>query len=300
MTPIKERTAMKKIQPKKTCAFLLLFSACAFLAYAFDWPVREGRLTANFGSNSNGIPLLGDFFAASGPIFPANVGELVFIHDSENTAARIPSPLGSWMAIDHGDNLLGIYGRFEDRRFTPVPTLVETATVIGTTGKSGWTEQEGVYFAFYDRRERRWVNPSVMISGINDTVPPVIRQVELRNAADTPFNPAFSLHIPQGLYRIYVDAVDTLQPGGNSLAPNRIICSVNGVEIGTLSFETLVSRNGHRMVYRNGLVEAALVYDAKGYGLGEIRFTRGQAVLVIEVRDIADNVRSVTYRLTID
>jgi hypothetical protein len=54
------------------------------------------------------------------------------------------------------------------------------------------------------------------------------------------------------------------------------------------------------MVYCNGMVEASQVYDAKGFGLGEIRFTRGQAVLVIEVRDIADNVRSATFRLTID
>jgi len=291
---------MKTIRSKKTCAFLLLFCACAFLAFAFDWPVREGRLTANFGSNNSGTPLLGNFFAASGSIFPSNVGELVFVHDPENPAARIPSPMGSWMAIDHGDNLLGVYGRYEARRFTPVPALVETATVLAATGKSGWTEQEGVYFAFYDRRERRWVNPSVMISGMEDTIPPVIRQVELRNAAGTPFNPGLVQHIPQGIYRIYVDAADTLQAGGNFLAPNRIVCSVNGAEIGTLSFETLMSRNGERMVYRNGLVEASQIYDAKGFGLGEIRFTRGQAVLVIEVRDIADNVRSATFRLTID
>jgi len=291
---------MKMIHSKKTCAFLLLFSACAFFTFAFDWPVQEGRLTANFGSNNSGTPLLGNFFAASGSILPANVGELVFVHDPENPAARIPSPLGSWMAIDHGDNLLGVYGRYKERHFTPIPTLVETATVLADTGKSGWTEQEGVYFAFYDRRERRWVNPSVMISGMNDTIPPVIRQVELRNAAGTPFNPGLVQHIPQGLYRIYVDASDTLQAGGNPLAPNRIICSVNGAEIGTLSFETLVSRNGERMVYRNGLVEASQIYDAKGFGLGEIRFTRGQAVLVIEARDIADNARSVTYKLTID
>jgi hypothetical protein len=291
---------MKRIYAKKTFAFLLLFSISCFLAFAFDWPVREGRLTANFGGNNGGIPLLGNFFEASGSIFPTDVGELVFIHDPENPAARIPSPLGSWMAIDHGDNLLGIYGRYQDRSFAPIPSLVETATVLAAAGKSGWNEQEGVYFAIYDRRERRWINPSVMIPNINDTVPPVIRQVELRNVAGTPINPALVQHIPQGLYRIYVDAVDTMDTGGDLLAPNRITCSVNGAEIGTLSFETLISKNGQRMVYRNGLVEASQIYDPKGFCLGEIRLTRGQAVLIVEVRDIADNVRSVTFKLTID
>jgi len=285
--------------PKKLCALALLFSA-SLLAFAFDWPVRNGRLISNFGSNDGGIPLLGNFFTASGSIFPSNVGELVFVHDPENPAARLPSPLGSWMALDHGDNLLGIYARYEDRGLTPVPTVIETGTVLASAGRSGWTEQNGAYFAFFDRRERRWVNPSIIISGIEDNVPPVIRQVELRNAAGTPFNPALTQRLPQGLYRIYVDAADTLQFGSESLAPNRITFSINGAEMGTLSFETLMSKNGQRMAYRNSLVEASSVYDPKGFGLGEIRFTRGQAILVIEARDMANNARSVTYRLTID
>lgn len=285
--------------PKKAFALVLLFSA-SLLVFAFDWPVRQGRLIANFGSNDNGIPLLGNSFTASGSILPSNVGELVFIHDPENPAARIPSPLGSWMAIDHGDNLLGIYGRYEDRRFAPVPAIVETNTVLAAAGKSGWTDNNGVYFAFYDRRERRWVNPSIIISSVEDTVPPVIRQVELRNAAGTPYNPYITHNLPQGLYRLYVEVADTLQAGGESLAPNRITYSINGAEMATLSFETLVSREGQYMVYRNGLVTASSVYDPKGFGMGEIRLTRGQALLVIEARDMADNVRSVTYRLTVD
>jgi hypothetical protein len=284
---------------KKTFTFASLFFASLFV-FAFDWPVRQGRLIANFGKNDNGIPLLGDSFLASGSIFPSNVGELVFIHDPENPAARLPSPLGSWMAIDHGDNLVGLYGRYEDRHLIPLPALVETTTVLASAGKSGWTGSNGVYFGFFDRRERRWVNPSVIISSVQDDVPPVIRQVELRNAAGTPVNPSVTSIIPQGLYRIYVDVIDTLQPGGEYLAPNRITYSINGAEMATLSFETLMSRDGKNMVYRNGLVTAASVYDPKGFCLGEIRLTRGQALLVIETRDVADNVRSVVYRLTID
>jgi hypothetical protein len=284
---------------KRAFAFVALFSA-SLLAFAFDWPVRKGQLIANFGSNDNGIPLLGDSFRASGSIFPSNVGELIFMHDPENPAARLPSPLGSWMAIDHGDNLVGLYGRYEDRHLVPIPALVETTTVLATAGKSGWAANDGVFFVFYDRRERRWVNPSIIISSVEDTVPPVIRQVELRNAAGTPFNPSVTHILAQGLYRLYVDVTDTLQPGGEYLAPNRITYSNNGAEMATLSFETLMSRDGQNMVYRNGLVTAASVYDPKGFGMGEIRLTRGQALLVIEARDMANNVRSVTYRLTID
>ena len=288
---------------RKTAAFAVLFSV-SFFVFAIGWPVREGSLTANFGINDGGIPLLGNFIESSGSVFPSDVGELIFVYDPENPAAHFPSPLGSWLAVDHGDNLVGIYSRYEDRRDAPVPSVMETGTVIASAGKSGWTEKNGLYFAIFDRGERRWVNPSVLItgtiSGVEDTTPPVIRQVELRNMAGTSFNPAVVQRFSQGLYTIYVDASDTLVQGGEALAPNRITCSVNGTETGLLSFETLISRDGKRMVYRNGTVPASQVFDEKGFGLGEIHLTRGQATLVIEARDMADNTRSVTYRLNIE
>ena len=288
---------------KKNIVLILLLFA-SFFVFGIGWPVREGSLAANFGMSDGRIPLLGNFIESTGSVFPADVGDLIFVHDPENPAVHFSSPLGSWLAIDHGDNMVGIYSRFEPRRDVPVPAVVETESVLASTGKSGWTEQDGLYFAFYDRRERRWVNPAVLItgtiSGVEDTVPPVIRQVELRNTAGTPFNPATAQRLPQGLYSIYVDAWDTLGQGGEALAPNRITCSVNGAETGVLSFETLISKDGKRMVYRNGPIPATEVFDEKGFGLGEIHLTRGQATLVIEARDMADNARSVTYRLTIE
>ena len=300
---MKHRTKRFFFPSRKCTAFFLLFFA-AFFVFAIGWPLHEGRLDANFGMSDGGIPLLGNVFAASGSIVPADVGELVFVHDPENPSSHFSSPLGSWMAIDHGDNMIGIYGRYEDRRDAPVPVVMETATVLSVAGKSGWADQEGLYFAIFDRKERRWVNPAVLISGtisgIEDTVLPVIRQVELRNMAGTSFNPSQVQRLSQGLYTIYIDVWDFLETGGEALAPNRISCSVNGVETGVLSFETLISLEGKRMVYRNSPVPASQVYDAKGFGLGEIHLTRGQATVVIEARDMADNARSVSYKLTID
>jgi hypothetical protein len=284
---------------KKICA-LGIFSLVSLLCFALDWPVREGALVSNFGSNDGGIPLLGDAFIAAGSIYPSDVGQVIFVHDPGNTAARLPSPLGSWTAVDHGDNLVGIYSRYENRRNAAVPNLVEKNTVIASAGSSGWTEQNGLYFALFDRKERRWINPSVIISTLEDPHPPVIRHVELRNAAGTSFNPAQVQRISQGLYTIYVDAADAGSGQGEVLAPNRIICSVNGVEMGVLSFETLISKNGRRMVYRSGIIPASEVYGEEGFALGEIRFARGQASLVVEVLDMAGNSRSSSFRLTVE
>jgi hypothetical protein len=294
----KKRMLFPGVPGKKACV-IILFLLLSFFVFAMDWPVKEGTLSSNFGSNDGGSPLLGDSFLSTGSIYPADVGELIFVHDPDNVASRFPSPMGSWMALDHGDNLVGLYGRYENSQDALIPTIVEKNTVLASSGRSGWTKQEGLYFAFYDRRERRWINPAVIISNQEDTQMPVIRQVELRNAAGTVFNPAQVRSIPQGIYTIYVDAIDT-SATGDILAPNRIICSINGLEAGVLSFETLISQNGQRMVYRNGIVPASQVYDPRGFGLGEVRFTRGQATLVIEARDIANNSRSVNYKLNIE
>ena len=288
----------------KKAAALIILITLSFFVFAIGWPVREGFLAANFGMNDGGIPLLGNRIVSSASVFPSDVGELIFVYDPENPASHFPSPLGSWMAVDHGDNMIGIYSRYEGRRDAPVPSIMEPGMVIASAGKSGWAEEDGLFFTIFDRGERRWVNPSVLItgtiSGAADTVPPVIRQVELRNMAGSFFNPAVAQRFSQGLYTIFVDVADSIGQGGVTLAPNRITCSVNGEETGLLSFETLISKDGKRMVYRNGTVPASQVYNERGFGLGEIQLTRGQATLVIEARDIADNARSVTYRLTIE
>ncbi|MDR2210414.1 MAG: hypothetical protein LBO65_02970 [Spirochaetaceae bacterium] len=279
---------------------LFLFLLFSLFAFSLDWPVGEGTLISNFASPDDGIPVLGDSFAASGVIHPSDVGKLIFVHDPAGSSSPFPSPLGAWAALDHGDNLVGIYGRYEDPGEASIPTMVEKNTILAMAGKSGWAGEGGLYFAFFDRSERRWINPSIIISSLEDNYPPVIRQVELRSAAGTPYNPALTRSIPQGLYTIYVDAVDTIAAGGRSLAPNRIVCSINGMETGALSFETLISKNGKRMVYRNGTVPASQVYDPSGFGLGEVRFTRGQATLTIEARDMAGNSRSLSYGLTVE
>ncbi|MDR1388502.1 MAG: hypothetical protein LBJ31_00800 [Treponema sp.] len=262
---------------------------------AIDWPTREGTLAANFGSSDGGVPSMGDNFAADGPVYPADVGQLVFFHDPSNKASAFPSPLGAWAAVDHGDNLVGIYGRFEDPAGGEITPIVGKETAIAAAGMSGWTGQPGFYFSLYDRRDRKWINPAIIISTREDPRPPVIHQVTLRNTAGTLFNPALVSRLPQGLYSVFVDADD-----GEMLAPNRIICSVNGFETAVLSFETLSARDGEFLINRNGLIPASQVYSDLGFGLGELRLSRGQLNLVIEARDIAENFRQASYRLTIE
>ncbi|MDR1277811.1 MAG: M23 family metallopeptidase [Treponema sp.] len=281
---------------------VMLFFALALRLPAMDWPAQEARMVRNFGWNDEGRPVLGSSFEGEGPILAAEQGELLFSRGEESGASRLPSPLGSWLALDHGDGLISIYSRFEKSPEIRIPGQVERNTPIARSGISGWSSREGFYFSLFDRRERRWINPSMIITPFPDTRPPLFQSVRLRNSEGGLINPAQVRNLSQGRYIVSAVVPDTLaEAGGPFLAPHRIVCSVNGTEAGALFFETLSARDGKLMVYRNGLVPAKQVYAPfPGFEIGEVGFTRGQATLEIIAQDIAGNSRNVVFRLIIE
>jgi hypothetical protein len=87
----------------------------------------------------------------------------------------------------------------------------------------------------------------------------------------------------------------------NFLVPQRIVCSVNGAEAGSLNFEAFSARDGVLMIYRNGLVPVKQVYSAyPAFEAAEVFLTRGQANLEIIVQDIAGNANTVATRLIVN
>jgi hypothetical protein len=152
----------------------------------------------------------------------------------------------------------------------------------------------------------------MIITPLPDTLPPVIASVELKNSDGQRINPALTRTIGQGRYTIAVTATDLAGAAGtarsadparsaDSLAPYRILCSVNGLEIGSLYFEAYSARDGVLMVYRNGLVPVRQVYAPyPAFEVGELWFTRGQATLEIIAQDISGNTQNVTFRLQVE
>ena len=268
---------------------------------AIDWPSADAVMVRNFGYNDRGRPVLGTVFEGEGQVVAAGEGELIFFRTEENTASRLPSPLGAWSAVDHGDGLVSIYGRYGDEG-GKLPLQTAAGSPIAPAGISGWSRRDGFYFGLYDRRERRWVNPSMVITPFPDTVPPQITGIQLRNAQGSVLEGVQLRNISQGRYTISVHAFDTLpDAGGIQLAPHRIVCSMNGIEAGALSFETICARDGVLMVNRNGLVPALRVYAPyPAFEAGEVQISRGQAMLEIIVQDIAGNSRSANTRMIVE
>ena len=289
---------MRKIPFPVFMAFLLLAPGL----FSMDWPSPSGVITNNFGWNDRGLPRLGISFQDSGELRAVEDGELLYQRREGDSASRLPSPLGTWLALDHGDGIISIYSRLDDEFSDAIPNRLEKSMVIGEAGVSGWSSRNGFYFQLFDRRERRWMNPVMIISPPEDIRPPVIRQVRLRDSQGRLFDPSQTRNLGQGRYTVLVDAVDTMRlPNENLLAPYRIICSVNGSEAGLLNFETYSARDGSLVVNRNGLVPVRQVYAPfPAYEIADVWFARGQASLEIIAQDIAGNARNVIYRFMVE
>ena len=277
----------------------IIFLIGSSIAFSMDWP-SSSAVTKNFGWNDDGLPHLGISFSEGEPIKAAEEGELLFRRREGDRASRLPSPLGSWLALDHGDGIVSIYGRFDNSSFTEISGRVEKNFALGEPGISGWSSRNGFHFQLFDRKEKRWINPALIISQPEYRSPPVIQAVRLKDTQGRLFNPFQVGSLAQGRYTISVEAI-ARSPEGNPLAPYRIVCLLNGSEAGVLNFETYSARDGSLMVYRNGLVPVKQVYaPVPAYDIADVWFSRGQTTLDIIAQDITGNTRNVTYRFRVD
>ena len=286
--------------------FAVLTVSVSDTANAMNWPSDNAVLVRNFGSNDRGKPVMGMTFnepAEGTEIFTAESGEIIFVSDSRNTASRLPTPLGSWTAVDHGDGLISIYSRYSDEPnvFQDIKE-VEKQQPVAVSGTSGWSVQNGFYFMIFDRRERRWINPAMIITPMLETRPPQINSVDLRNAQGQLMQ---LRNLTQGRYTVIVNAAGgtarTTPVNVQPFAPHRIVSSVNGAEVGLLNFEAVSARDGILMVSRNGLVPARQIYNSfPAFEAAEVFLARGQVTLEVIVQDITGTSRSIIHRLIVN
>jgi murein DD-endopeptidase MepM/ murein hydrolase activator NlpD len=271
-------------------------------AGAMDWPLEETTAVfRNFGYNDRGKPVPGMVFTGEGQVFTAGDGEIIFSRGERDWASRLPSPLGAWTAVDHNDGLISIYARYSDEGTAPQLRYAEKGSAIARAGISGWSRRDGLYFMLYDRRDRRWVNPAMVITPVEapevtEIAPPQILGIQLRAANGKIYEGSQLRTLSQGKYSIIINARGGLYP-----APHRIACFVNGSETGSLVFETICAADGMIMVNRNGLTPALRVYAPfPAYEAGEVQLNRGQALLEVIVSDITDISRSVVTRILVE
>lgn len=291
---------MQRVLRTLSCLFAASLGAAAFAA---DWPTANSPILLSFGQNDSGRAIVGMVFAAQGTVRSADAGEVVFkSKQGSEGVGGLPQPLGDWVAVDHGGGIVGIYAHLNGIDAAGGSAIVEKNAVLGSAGATGWSSEEGYFFALHDNPERRWVNPTMITVARPDAKAPQIKNVVLVSREGQSYPLATTRSLRQGSYRVVVEAYDAEdQSPGRLIAPQRLSFMVNGTEQGALHLETIKAENGSLTVWAQTPVTADKVYLKSGaYEIGEAKLTRGRASLEAIARDAAGNERSANFTLQVE
>jgi hypothetical protein len=201
-------------------------------------------------------------------------------------------------AVEHADGIISVYARARGATAAP-PLVVEADTALADAGVSGWSGTAGFYLLVFDRNERRWVNPAILLPSAAKAGPP-IRAVMLRDEDGLLIDLAAVRTVRRGRYSVLVRRTGASENAdGKAAAFRRIVCSVSGIEAGSLNIETFSAADGTMTVFRDAVMPVSRVYAFPPYlEAAEVVFGRGMATL--EVTAEAASTQRAGYRLFIE
>ena len=132
----------------------------------FDYPVSSPKITQGYGMTSfakkgayggkahNGI----DFGVRYASVFAAKEGRVIGSGDNGRYA------YGKWIAIDHGDGLVTLYGHFSKKSVSKGDT-VKKGDKIGVSGNTGYSTGPHLHFSVFDKKSFKTVE-STKVSGL--------------------------------------------------------------------------------------------------------------------------------------
>lgn len=280
----------------------LAFLSLATLLQALEWPTTPAKPAYLFGSSLAGGFSTGMGLASEGGLVTASdEGEIAFVQD-QAYQSRIPSTLGSYIAVEHARGLVGVYAQLAPGTASSYLTKVARGAILGTAGASGWTGGQGLAFSLYDRAAQRWVNPLLLLPALADKAAPAIRSAALvLGAKSHPLGETKVL--PQGKYSVAVDASDLLEASwaGMASAPYFIRLVVDGTKAMELSFDVAGEKEGFLSLASDKPRPYREAYLPDGKIILATRlFAAGRSVIQVLVRDYAGNERQATWSISFE
>ncbi|HOJ99479.1 MAG TPA: hypothetical protein PLW34_07960 [Termitinemataceae bacterium] len=283
--------------------FLLLVSGMLFPLFSIEWPTDSRTIRRSFGMNGGGRFFGGFEFTTESPIYTIDAGEVLFFDNDFYTPIRgFPSPLQNWIAIEHQEALISIYGKLEGVS-ERASALIDKGTPLGIPRKQRGTGERLLYFSLYDRENKQWVHPALLLPSYEDTKAPLIRQVQLVPRDGTAAVVLGRTRTcKQGTYQIYLDVIDTFDANPSiTTVPFTYQCFVNGIEHSRLQVDTLYVKEGKLLMGKQKSFPVEQVYRKDGLlYLGDIQLTRGKVKIEFLVTDLAGNQRTSTFDLMVE
>ena len=283
--------------------FLFAVSAVIFFTElsALEWPADTQDFLRLFGQRIGKNTFeQGLAFEEVTTVRAADDGILLIALDKKYGTGAFPSTLGNALVFLHDDGLQTVYGNLDDTTVFRTRVAIESTAVIGRTGNSGWGKPNDLIFQVSDNQKKVYINPLLLLPSVNDKIAPQIQDIILINEQNTVFQVSGQKNIRQGSYGLYANISDTMVSGGHSFSPFRITIFVNGTNIRTIPFETIMQKDGGSYLGNTAFTDTLLYRRKDGLYLGKIILNRGKSDILITARDITGNEKSERFTIQVD
>ncbi len=275
------------------CAVIM---ATAFSVFAFEWPADGGRFRYGFGSSRGGFLRGVEFGSAEGLIRAADDGELIFASDGQRLLGGYPLSGGTLLVVSHASDMLTIYSGMESDSVSTYLKDVRKGDALGRVRDAG--SKRGASFYAFDARERRFINPLVVMPSLSDDKAPLIRSVSLSvDGIDDVLEQGKVVR--QGSYYVTIDASD-VSPAGTQSAPFELRILIDGSERGRVIYDAAWANAGQALLFGgSGIEEDSFMTQDGRAKFGPYLLSRGRVALSIVALDYSGNKREQSYSISI-
>lgn len=281
---------------RSTVAALAVSTLALFVASGFDWPIDGGKYRFGFGT-PRGVFLRGlEFGSGDGLVRAADDGELAFVSDGPRLPGGYPLSGNSILVLAHASDVSTIYVGMESGSISSYLKNVRRGDVLGRSPEVKAGRGTTVYA--FDAKERRYINPMIIMPAQADGKAPVIKSVALSaDGLETGID--VSASVRQGTYDLLVDAYDT-SPTGAQSAPYDIRVIIDGSERARVVYDAAWASGGVSSLFsaRNLSEQSYLAMDGR-IRFGPYTFASGRVIITIIVSDYAGNRREQNYSITV-
>ena len=268
-------------------AFVCLFIFGAVNVFSLESPCT-GTTSLIIGQKKYDSVERGITFKNAENVLASDHGTFLMTLD-EN--ANFPTTLGKTVIINHNDGLQTIYGNLEE--VTELVSDVQSGTIIGKVGESGFSEKNSLLFQVVDTIQKAKINPLLLISLYSDRYAPQLRSLQLVNMQGIAYPLTQNRNISKGEYYIYSDSVDSIFNSNTFFPVFKTITYLNGTEIASLSYETMSEKKGKLFFQSSENDQIDETNIRKGYNrIGKINLKQGKNNISVELSDLAGNTRT--------
>ncbi len=281
---------------RSTIAALAISTAAIFAATAFDWPIDGGKFRFGFGTPRGGFLRGMEFGSDDGLVRAADDGELAFVSDGLRLPGGYPLSGNSILVLAHVSEMSTIYVGMERGSISSYLKNVRRGDVLGRSPEIKVGRGTSVYA--FDAKQRRYINPLIIMPAQPDSKPPVIKSAALSaDGAETAMDQSASVR--QGSYDLLLDSYDA-SPTGAPSAPYDIRVIIDGSERARVVYDAAWASGGVSSLFgTKSIIEKSYVTNDGRIRFGPYAFARGRVIVAVIVSDYAGNRREQSYSITV-